>query len=45
MGINLNKIKTQIFLELQFPSRALDCLNARDLSSLDTVKLKEAFQS
>lgn len=45
MELNLDKMNTQIFLKLQFPSRALDSLNASDLSGLDTVKLKEAFLS
>lgn len=45
MELNLDKKTTQNFLELQFPSRALDSVNAGDLSSLDTVKLKEAFLS
>lgn len=45
MELNFDKINTQIFFQLQFPSKALGSLNARDLSSLDTVKLKAAFLS
>lgn len=43
MELNLDKINIQIILELQFAWRALHSLNAKDLSSLDAVQLKETF--